>query len=72
MEIRTDKSFPRACFSERGITALRLLALDRRYMDPQTFAHVPAHRRAVRGCLRRDTLDRQDNNDHALSASHKN
>ncbi len=42
MEIRTDKRFPRACFSELGIAALRLLALDRRYMDPQKFAHVRA------------------------------
>jgi hypothetical protein len=71
MEIRTDKRFPRVYFSEHGIAALRLLALDRRYMDPHKFAHVRAHRRAVRGCLRRDTFDHQGNNDHALSASHK-
>jgi hypothetical protein len=42
MEIRTDNHFPRAYFSECGIAALRLLALDRRYMDPQKFAHVRA------------------------------
>jgi hypothetical protein len=40
MEIRTDKHFPRAYFSEHGIAALRILALDRRYLDPQKFAHV--------------------------------
>jgi hypothetical protein len=31
---------PKVYFSAAGLTALRLLALDRRYMDPQKFAHV--------------------------------
>ena len=33
---------PKAHFSEADLEALRLLALDRRYMDPQKFAHVRA------------------------------
>jgi hypothetical protein len=42
MEIRTETRAPRAYFSESGIAALRLLALDRRHMDPRKFAHVRA------------------------------
>jgi hypothetical protein len=42
VEIRTDARVPKVYFSEAGLTALRLLALDRRYMDPQKFAHVRA------------------------------
>jgi hypothetical protein len=41
-EIRIDARVPKAYFSAAGLTALRLLALDRRYMDPQKFAHVRA------------------------------
>ena len=40
VEIRTDARVPKVYFSAAGLTALRLLALDRRYMDPQKFAHV--------------------------------
>lgn len=40
MVIRTDTRFPRACFSEAGLAALRLLAQDRRLLDPGKFAHV--------------------------------
>ena len=42
VDIRTDTRMPKAYFSEAGLAALRLLALDRRYMDPQKFAHVRA------------------------------
>ena len=42
VEIRTDTRAPKVHFSEAGLAALRLLALDRRYMDPQKFAHVRA------------------------------
>ena len=42
VEIRTDTRVPKVHFSEAGLAALRLLALDRRYMDPQKFAHVRA------------------------------
>jgi hypothetical protein len=31
---------PKAFFTESGLAALRLLASDRRYMDPQKFAHI--------------------------------
>ena len=54
VEIRTDTRVPKVHFSEAGLAALRLLALDRRYMDPQKFAHVrvelglETHRRPVR------------------------
>ena len=40
MEIRTGTPLPRAYFTEKGLGALRRLASDRRYMDPQKFAHV--------------------------------
>ena len=40
VEIRIDTRVPKVYFSEAGLTALRLLALDRRYLDPQKFAHV--------------------------------
>ena len=42
MEIRTGTPMPRAYFTESGLGALRVLASDRRYMDPQKFAHVLA------------------------------
>ena len=42
MEIRTGAPMPKAFFTESGLAALRLLAGDRRYMDPQKFAHVRA------------------------------
>ena len=31
---------PKAFFTKSGLAALRLLASDRRYMDPQKFAHI--------------------------------
>ena len=40
MEVRTGAPVPKAFFTESGLAALRLLASDRRYMDPQKFAHV--------------------------------
>ena len=40
VEIRIDTRVPKVYFSAAGLTARRLLALDRRYMDPQKFAHV--------------------------------
>ena len=40
MVIRTGAPVPKAFFTESGLAALRLLASDRRYMDPQKFAHV--------------------------------
>ncbi len=42
MEVRTGAPMPKAYFSESGLAALRLLAQDRRYMDPRKFAHVRA------------------------------
>ena len=42
VEIRIGTRVPKVHFSEAGLAALRLLALDRRYMDPQKFAHVRA------------------------------
>ena len=40
MEIRTGAPVPKAFFTKSGLAALRLLASNRRYMDPQKFAHV--------------------------------
>ena len=40
MVVRTGTPVPKAFFTESGIAVLRLLASDRRYMDPQKFAHV--------------------------------
>ncbi len=40
MEVRTGTPVPKAFFTESGLAALRLLASDRRYMDPQKFAHI--------------------------------
>jgi hypothetical protein len=51
VEIRTETRVPKAHFSEAGLAALCLLALDRRYMDPQKFAHVRAE-------LGLETIDR--------------
>jgi hypothetical protein len=42
VEIRIGTHVPKVHFSEAGLAALRILALDRRYMDPQKFAHVRA------------------------------
>jgi hypothetical protein len=42
VEIKIETRVPKVHFSEAGLAALRLLALDRRYMDPQKFAHVRA------------------------------
>jgi hypothetical protein len=40
MEVRTGTPVPKAFFTKNGLAALRLLASNRRYMDPQKFAHV--------------------------------
>ena len=41
MEVRTGAPVPKAFFTESGLAALRLLASDRRYMEPAgKFAHV--------------------------------
>jgi hypothetical protein len=40
MEVRMGAPMPKAYFTESGLAALRLLASDRRYMNPQKFAHV--------------------------------
>ena len=40
VEVRTDGRWPRACFTETGIVALRALARDRRQLDPMRYAHV--------------------------------
>ena len=40
MEVRMGAPVPKAFFTESGLAALRLLASDRRYMDPQKFAHI--------------------------------
>ena len=42
MEVRMGAPVPKAFFTKSGLAALRLLASDRRYMDPQKFAHVRA------------------------------
>jgi hypothetical protein len=50
MEVRTDTPVSKAFFTESGLAALRLLASDRRYLDPQKFAHVRTDTRpAARG-----------------------
>ena len=40
MEIRIGAPVPKAFFTKNGLAALRLLASNRRYMDPQKFAHI--------------------------------
>ena len=40
MDVSTHAPLPKAFFAERGLAALRLLALDRRFLDPQKFARV--------------------------------
>lgn len=40
VEVRTDGRWPRACFTEVGLVALRALARDRRQLDPVRYAHV--------------------------------
>jgi hypothetical protein len=42
VEITSGTRLPKVQFSEAGLAALRLLVLERRYMDPQKFAHVRA------------------------------
>jgi hypothetical protein len=42
MVVRMEAPFPRAYFTEPGMAALRLLAQERRFMDPEKFAHVRA------------------------------
>ena len=40
VEVRTERSGPRAFFTEAGLAALRRLLRDRRAMDPVRFAHL--------------------------------
>lgn len=40
VEVRTDGRWPRACFTEAGLVALRALARDQRQLDPVRYAHV--------------------------------
>jgi hypothetical protein len=40
VEVRTERSGPRAYFTEAGWAALRQLLQDRRAMDPTRFAHL--------------------------------
>src|SRR5919199_6174187 len=40
VELRTERSGPRAFFTEAGLAALRQLLRDRRAMDPARFAHL--------------------------------
>jgi hypothetical protein len=40
VEVRTDRSGPRAYFTGAGLAALRQLLQDRRAMDPSRFAHL--------------------------------
>jgi len=40
VEVRTERSGPRAYFTEAGLAALRQLLQDRRAMDPVRFAHL--------------------------------
>jgi hypothetical protein len=40
VELRTERSGPRAFFTEAGFEALRQLLRDRRAMDPTRFAHL--------------------------------
>ena len=42
VEITSGTRLPKVQFSEAGLAALRLIVLERRYMDPQKFAHVRA------------------------------
>ena len=40
VEVCIDGRWPRACFTEAGLAALRELARDRRQLDPVRYAHV--------------------------------
>ena len=40
VEVRTERGWPRAFFTEVGLTALRRLLQDRRALDPVRFAHL--------------------------------
>ena len=40
VEVRSDGRWPRACFTEAGLAALRELARDRPQLDPLRYAHV--------------------------------
>jgi hypothetical protein len=54
VEIRIGTRVAKVHFSEAGLAALGLLVLDRRYMDPQKFAHVRAELGLEVGGLDRD------------------
>jgi hypothetical protein len=40
MQLDTGGHFPRLFFTETGLTALRVMMMDRRLADPKKFAHV--------------------------------
>jgi hypothetical protein len=40
VEIRPDRLWARAVFTEAGLTALRAAAADRRFLPPDRFAHL--------------------------------
>jgi hypothetical protein len=40
MRLDTETRLPRLFFTERGLAALRAMMTDRRFADPQKFAHV--------------------------------
>jgi hypothetical protein len=40
VELRITNRGPRALFTEKGLSALRQLVLDRRAMDPERFGHL--------------------------------
>jgi len=42
MEVRAGRLGPRAFFTDDGLTELRKLASDRRYVDPKQFRHLLA------------------------------
>ena len=40
MQIDTTQTFPRLVFTAAGLTALRVMMMDRRLADPVKFAHI--------------------------------
>ena len=40
MQLDAEQRLPRLFFTETGMTALRAMMMDRRFGDPETFAHV--------------------------------
>jgi 2-hydroxychromene-2-carboxylate isomerase len=40
MRLDAEQRLPKLFFTEAGMTALRAMMMDRRFADPETFAHV--------------------------------